>query len=413
MLNCSFILIGICTTILGPILPALSLRWNLNDVHAGSLFTAQSIGSCLGGLLAAHHPFKSTVLGFITVAGGAYPADHCRAAGGRATSIYDGLGVGLVLTEINLTVSSIASGNRGAALSWLNFCWSLCATTCPIVAAIFIGHHLLVAFLLILPAACVCMAVLIAIQGNLNATALTPSLESTERSSRSVRFFVGYFAALLFLYVEVETALGGWLSTLATRLPHLAIMGAFTISSSSFFWLALLVGRGLSPLLLKRIPEAVLQPLAVAFSVVSICVLLVARSYTDIAIASSLVGFSLAPVFPLSLSFFHSHADQSKSAGLVFAICGLGDAVLPWMTGASTYHQSLQWGLSVPLVSSIVLFGLSLYYVFFVRIRKSGSLSVPTKTSLHPTKAPPPLPEREFAPTLLSPRTGMFCYSFL
>ena len=379
MLNCSFILIGICTTILGPILPALSLRWNLSDAHAGSLFTAQFIGSSLGGLLAAIHPFKSTVLGFIIVAVGLVLLTTAGPLTAMPLLFLYGLGVGLVLTGINLTVSSIAGRNRGAALSWLNFCWSLGATICPVVAAIFIGHHLLIAFLLILPAACICMAVLISVQGDLNATAAMPSPQKPDKPARSVRFFVGYFAALLFLYVGIETALGGWLSTLATRLPHSATMGAFVISASSFFWFALLVGRGVSPLLLKYIPETRLQPLAVMSSVASICLLLVARSYTDIAIASSLVGFSLAPVFPLSLSFFLFHADQSKSAGVVFAICGLGGAVLPWLTGAvSTYRHSLQWGLSIPLVAALFMLALSVYYVFFIRIRTSRDSSLTT-----------------------------------
>jgi fucose permease len=355
------------------------LRWNLNDAHAGSLFTAQFIGSSLGGILAAIHPFKSTVFGFITVALGLILLTAAGPLTAMPLLFLYGLGVGLVLTGINLTVSSIAGRNRGTALSWLNFYWSLGATICPVLAAIFIGHHRLIEFLLILLAACVCMAVLISVQGNLNATAVMPSLKPTEKPDRSIRFFVGYFAALLFLYVGIETALGGWLSTLATRLPHPAMMGAFVISASSFFWLALLVGRGVSPLLLRYIPETRLQPIAVMCSVASIGLLLMARSYTDIAFASCFVGFSLAPVFPLSLSFFLSHADQSKSAGVVFAICGLGGAVLPWLTGAvSTYRHSLQWGLSIPLVAALFMLALSVYYVFFIRIRTSRDSSLTT-----------------------------------
>lgn len=377
LLYLSFILIGICTTILGPILPALSARWNMNDAHAGSLFTAQFIGSSLGGLLAAIQPFKSTAIGFIAVALGLALLTVSTPLVAVPVLFMYGLGVGLVLTGINLTVSSMAGGNRGTALSWLNFFWSLGATICPLLAAVFIGHRLLPAFLLVLPACCVCMAVLVVLRGQLKTAAASPHTASTESADRSVRFFVAYFAALLFLYVGIETALGGWLSTLATRLPHPGAMGAFAISASSFFWLALLVGRGLSPLLLKLVPETVLQPLAVACSVASICLLLVARSYTDIAIASSLVGFSLAPVFPLSLSFFLSHADKSKSAGMVFAICGLGGAALPWMTGAvSSYRHSLQWGLSIPLVAALFMLGLSLYYIFFIRIPTSRDPSL-------------------------------------
>ena len=358
-------------------MPALSARWNMNDAHAGSLFTAQFIGSSLGGLLAAIQPFKSTVIGFIAVALGLTLLTVSTPLAAVPVLFMYGLGVGLVLTGINLTVSNMAGGNRGTALSWLNFFWSLGATICPLLAAVFIGHRLLPAFLLVLPACCVCMAVLVVVRGQLKTAPASPHTASSESADRSVRFFVAYFAALLFLYVGIETALGGWLSTLATRLAHPGTMGAFAISASSFFWLALLVGRGLSPLLLKLVPETLLQPLAVACSVASICLLLVARSYTDIAIASSLVGLSLAPVFPLSLSFFLSHADKSKSAGMVFAICGLGGAALPWMTGAvSSYRHSLQWGLSIPLVAALFMLGLSLYYVFFMRIRTSRGPSL-------------------------------------
>ena len=190
----------------------------------------------------------------------------------------------------------------------------------------------------------------------------------TRPSTTSVKFFVGYFATLLFLYVGIETAVGGWLSTLATRLNRAESYGELAISVSSFFWLALLVGRGIFSLALKWFRETLLQPLAVACSAGSICLLFAARSFTGIAIAASLAGFSLAPVFPLSLSFFLSHADRSKSSGLVFAICGLGGAVVPWMTGAvSTYRQSLEWGLIVPLASTILMLGLSLYYVLIIR----------------------------------------------
>ena len=368
---------GICTTILGPILPALSARWNLNDTHAGALFTAQFVGSSLGGLLAAIHPYRCTLIGFITVTTAATLLTVANPFSAIPVLFVFGLGVGLVLTGINLTVSSTSGPKRGVTLSWLNFFWSLGATLCPILAGAFIAHRGLVVFLLMLPVWCICMTVLIGIHGEFRANNRVLPVQGARKAGNSVWFFVGYFAVLLFLYVGIETALGGWLSTLATRLRNVGDMGTFAVSVSSFFWLALLVGRALSPLLLKRIPETILQPVAVALSILSICLLAMARTYTGVAIASSVAGFSLAPVFPLSLSFFLSRADQSKSAGIVFAICGLGGAVLPWMTGAvSTYRQSLQWGLTIPLASAVLMLGLSLNYVLFIRARPSVESSV-------------------------------------
>lgn len=366
----AFVMAGIGTTILGPILPALSSQWSMNDAHAGSLFTAQFLGSALGGLLAGIRPIQGAVSGFITAAISLLVLTLATNQSAAAVVFVYGLGVGLVLTGINLTVSRIAGEQRGAALSWLNFCWSLGATICPILTALFVARHVLNGFLFILSSVYVASAISIMFRSRSNLQSASEETQGMSGAPASMGFLIAFFAALLFLYVGIETTLGGWLSTLASRLHHASVVGAFAISASSFFWLALLVGRGVTPLLLKKIPEVWLHPLAIGFSVLSICFLLIAQSFAAIAIGGSLAGLSLAPVFPISLSFFLSHAGKSRSVGLVFAICGTGGAALPWITGVvSTYHRSLQWALSVPLLASVLMLALSIYYVLVVRFR--------------------------------------------
>jgi len=374
VLYLSFILMGVCTTILGPILPELSLRWHLNDAHAGALFTAQFIGSSLGGLLAAIHPPRCTILGFLILVSGLLVLTVATPSVVTPLLFMYGLGGGLVLTGINLTMSNISGRRRGQALSWLNFCWSLGATICPVLAGVFVPRHRLGVFLLILS----CWGTVMAIAFIRHLTAYSrrgsDSAQEAGPPTSSVRFYIVYFGTLLFLYVGVETVLGGWLSTLATRLNRSGSFGELAISMSSFFWLALLVGRGVFALALKWVRDSYLQPLAVACSIGSICILVAVRSFTGVAIAASLAGLSLAPVFPLSLSFFLSHADRSKSSGMVFAICGLGGAVMPWMTGAlSTYRQSLEWGLVVPLGGAILMLALSINYLLLLRPRHISS----------------------------------------
>ena len=46
--HATFVPIGIVTVLLGPLLPMLSARWSLNYSQAGSLFTAQFLGSTVG-----------------------------------------------------------------------------------------------------------------------------------------------------------------------------------------------------------------------------------------------------------------------------------------------------------------------------------------------------------------------------
>ena len=43
-----FVLAGIVTTLLGPILPILIARWAMSDEHAGLFFTMQFIGNIAG-----------------------------------------------------------------------------------------------------------------------------------------------------------------------------------------------------------------------------------------------------------------------------------------------------------------------------------------------------------------------------
>lgn len=63
LIHGGFVLIGIVTTLLGVIMPALSARLNLNDAQSGTLFTAQFAGSLFGTLISG---FLWKRFGFLT-----------------------------------------------------------------------------------------------------------------------------------------------------------------------------------------------------------------------------------------------------------------------------------------------------------------------------------------------------------
>jgi len=48
LIHVGFVFIGIATTLLGVIIPALSARLNLNDAQSGAFFTVQFAGSLFG-----------------------------------------------------------------------------------------------------------------------------------------------------------------------------------------------------------------------------------------------------------------------------------------------------------------------------------------------------------------------------
>jgi FHS family glucose/mannose:H+ symporter-like MFS transporter len=71
-------------------------------------------------------------------------------------------------------------------------------------------------------------------------------------------------------------------------------------------------------------------------------------------------GFTLAPVFPLLVSFMLARTGNHKRLGPLFASASVGGAVLPWLTGlCSTYFHGLRAGLVVPAAGAALLLLLS------------------------------------------------------
>jgi fucose permease len=73
-----------------------------------------------------------------------------------------------------------------------------------------------------------------------------------------------------------------------------------------------------------------------------------------------LAALSIAPLYPLILSFLLARTGNHAKLGALFAIASLGGAILPWLTGiVSTQFHSLRTGLIVPAIGATLLLFLS------------------------------------------------------
>ncbi len=166
------------------------------------------------------------------------------------------------------------------------------------------------------------------------------------------------FAAAMFLYVGVENSLGGWLPTYAVR-THPSLQAS---SISIYFWVAELVGRLLVAALMFLLGESALYRLCLALLILTEALLCVLAHITvsGILALTILGGFTLAPVFPLLVSFMLARTGNHKRLGPLFASASVGGAVLPWITGVfSTQFHSLRAGLVVPATGALLLLFLS------------------------------------------------------
>jgi FHS family glucose/mannose:H+ symporter-like MFS transporter len=243
----------------------------------------------------------------------------------------------------------------GAALAVANFSWSAGSVACPLLAAQFLRHAtggaaFALVGLLALPFA---LLPLLADRDDLNdSTSLGPAPTGIREATTIL-----YFALLAFLYVGIEASVGNWMSTYATR--TIAWTFAGSTLAVAFFWAALLFGRAITPAMLTWLPEHRLYRVSVIGTIAAVSLLLAAHNPLTLLVGAALTGLSLAPVFPLILALFLAEIGGSRNAGWVFAVAGLGGAVLSWLTGiVSSSTGSLRVGLLVPDAAALLMLGM-------------------------------------------------------
>lgn len=361
--HAAMILTGVMTALLGPMLPLLSARWTLTDARAGNLFTAQFAASIVGvglsSVIARRWGYRACLaLGVVLEAAGAgLLARASWSLGLTAVCLY-GTGLGLAIPIGNLWTAELNPERRAAALNLLNFSWGVGAVGCPFAIAAFQFSHRIPLFLYGMTGALVLMAVLLS-RISVDRTGVAQQNQGPSTGSKSVRAWsnplVPILGALFFIYVGTEASLSGWVASYARRIdPSSQTLWAL---SPSFFWGMLLLGRALAPGMLRFMRETNLATAGLALASAATLLLISAHSLPAILVAASLAGFGLASVFPTNVALLSRWFGTTASpiASTMFALAGLGGAVLPWLVGIiSTRFASLKLGLLVPLVGTLV-----------------------------------------------------------
>lgn len=364
---------------LGPALPALSVRWNVPDAQLGTLFVAAFIGQLCGAWLAVRRLNASMALGGIATALGCAGLAYAGFSLAHVALFFVGMGLGAGLTAGNVLVGTIplddvAGGGRvprasshSKLLAVLNMCWGVGAIASPLLIRASLHYHRrdladiggLRFFFLLLAAALICSAAL-----------TTALLSRVKRFSRDgpqrernlpARTFA-FFLAIMLLYVGVENALGGWLPTHAHRTLGLSAGVDVASSIALCFWIGELAGRGLTTLLLNVVTERLLYRGCLILLIAAMGAICLAQHLTPVGLFTLVIisALSLAPLYPLVVSFLLARAGSQPRLGPLFALSALGGALLPWLTGVvSTQFHELRIGLAVPATGALLLLLLS------------------------------------------------------
>jgi fucose permease len=362
-----FVPIGIATVLLGPMLPTLSARWSLNYSQAGALFTAQYLASTLAvavsGSLVSRRGFRFAIkTGLILMSAGVgLLLTGPKMLGILCIAAYGG-GLGLAVPAANLLVAEVNPGRRSATLNLLNFCWSTGAVACPFLVAAAAKSHQVPTFLAAVAGFALLVALGIAVMPS---SIVEPSTKDADRKTGPAipwtQKAVVMLAALFFLYVGVENSFGGWVASYAKSLGNLT--PAMSLMTPSFFYAALMLGRWIAPLLLRRIDEIRLVQAGLLIGCAGMTGLVLSHGLRGVVGSACLAGLGLSSVYPITISLLSREfgAASTRLGSLMFTMSNIGGGLLPWIVGISSNHfDSLKAGLAVPLIGCAAMYGLYL-----------------------------------------------------
>jgi len=366
LLFAGFVLSGIATTIVGPMLPIFIRRWSLDDGQAG-LFPSIQFLAALGGTLASsavaawwgYRP--ALVMGYALMGGGLASLNADTHGVALTATAAFGLGYGLITPGTNLFVAELGGAKSASLLNQINFAWGAGAMICSPLIALALkrnGLGILLTGTAVFGGVLVLGLLFVSFgvqkQGNdVNTTGVT-----------SAAFGLGVtiaLAAMFFIYVAMENGIGIWSAEYAKRLAN-GITGMTTLAPM-FFYAGLTSGRAAAPLFLRHLPERKIVLGALSLAATATALLIASRSLPVATVAVFLAGLGCASVYPIFIAWLSRWYGPAakKIGGILFALASLGGSAGPGLIGAvSKYSGSLRVGLLVPLAGAIILIGLVL-----------------------------------------------------
>jgi fucose permease len=289
--------------------------------------------------------------------------------------VFAGLGAGAIDAGLNTYAATHFSEGL---MQWLHASWGVGVTLGPIIMTIALttmdswrmGYRVVGVFQLVL-AICFVLTMAMWVQ-NKGQKGIPESKQLTDYKTPiwdTLRQPQVWLSTLLFfLYVGAETSLGTWTYSLLTEARGIdrTIAGFFAGS----YWATFTVGRVVAGLFAKRIGVHLLVLGGLAGAILGAGLLIWNPSEGANVLAVSLIGISIAPIFPAMMSGTSRRVGAHFAAntiGMQMAATGFGAAVIPSLMGILARRLSLE---VIPICLLVVYAGLAVVYLLANRPQK-------------------------------------------
>ncbi|CAK41780.1 uncharacterized protein An13g03890 [Aspergillus niger] len=355
----TFLIMGAVDAAYGPLIPYLEKYYNISHATVSLLFLSPVCGYTLAALLNSEiHvqvgrrgiAFISAICHFLTFS---IVALHPRYPIVVVSFALSGFGTGLADSGWNAWISSLPRSNE--LLGMLHGLYGLGAVLSPLIVSGLVTRAKVPWFYFYtIMAACATFEVVvctIAFWGDRPVTREEGDdhHESEHGSLKHALFQQPYArvtwicALFLLIYVGIEVALGGWTVVFMMQVRHGSPFASGMAVTG--FWLGITCGRIFLGFVTPMMGE---EPAVTLYSVLAIIfgfIYWLVPNFNVSAVAVSLQGFFLGPLFPVLIAVATKLLPQSlhvSSIGFASAIGGAGAALMPSAIGAVAEAKGVQ-----------------------------------------------------------------------
>ena len=353
---CLFLL-GLVDNIKGPTLSPLLKDMQFTDAQGGSIMLWAYIGFLTASLLVG---VLSDLVGNRVVV---LATSLCLLVGIVGYSLSNQLvwmsvfmaimGLGLGSTDMagNLIIISYYTQNKGRYLNFMAFFHGLSSTIAPYYAGLLLAAGISWRQVYQYPLVAVGLLLILGIFAPFPKP---PVQNKSAMDFRSIgKLFLqpglGWYFFVMIAYVAVEIGVAAWLVTYLQRIHNLGVAES-SIFLSLYFG-GLMVGRLLGTLFVERI--GYLRSILIMAAGATICLGFGMYGPGNAYWLLPLTGLFFSIIFPTLTAAASDQVTENVGTlmGLLFAFCGVGGALGPWLVGVVSNGYGIQAGFAVNLVA--------------------------------------------------------------
>lgn len=372
ILKCCFFVFavnGLYAMILGSFLPLISSEYGLNNTVSGALLSAHQTGNLIAGFIAGVLPIylgrKKSILflcSFVIMG-----FSIMIITGNPVLLILGFLFTGLSrgsISNFNNTIVNEVSDSSSVALNILHSVFAVGALTAPFLViectniAGDSGWKISAGIIIFL--AIISMILF----SRMKIDDVAKRKENTSYQFLKLKHF-WIVSGILFFYLCAESAINGWIvkyfidSEIMTR--------EYAQMLASLLWAVILAGRLTCAFIGDKISRKTLLLITSIGTVAFYLLLLSTQNIFVITIAIMGLGFSMAGIYPITVSTFGGTIKlYPMSMGVLLMLGGIGSIIMPIIVGSLSDNFGIWAGMSAIVVAIVMMLGFVFTNVFHV-----------------------------------------------